>query len=237
MYIKLPLDYWHGTVPNAFDYIQGRINHRSKKQLLLPFLCLDEMKRHYSNPNKTSFAYFASGEVTLLQSFTKYALGKSSGLPQRCMFEQFILHLSTYQRPIIWKKSRQKVLRVFLLVIHSHLYKSTALPWDFYFFKVTQPLTVSTLNYCTLKWRKEETLTEKQHTLPYGLRNPYRNPQVWELWRLCPETSIVSSFGFSQFVSFEYTVVFRIKYWCFLFDSTNLFTILLVFHLSCQVPA
>jgi hypothetical protein len=43
---------------------------------LLPFLCLDEMKRFYSNPNKTSFAYFASGEVTLLQSFRKYALGK-----------------------------------------------------------------------------------------------------------------------------------------------------------------
>ncbi len=34
------------------------------------------------------------------------------------------------------------VLRVFLLVIHSHY---TALPWGFCFFKLTQPLTVSTV--------------------------------------------------------------------------------------------
>jgi hypothetical protein len=66
------------------------------------------MKRYYSNPNKTSFAYFASGEVTLLQSFSKYALGKISGFPQRCLIEQLILNLSTNQRPSSWKKSRQK---------------------------------------------------------------------------------------------------------------------------------
>jgi hypothetical protein len=42
-----------------------------------------------------------------------------------------------------------KVLRVFLLVFKV---TSTALPCDFYFFKLTQPLTVSN-----------------------GLRNPYRN--------------------------------------------------------------
>ncbi len=37
-----------------------------------------------------------------------------------------------------------EVLRVFLLALHSHL------PWDFYFFKLTQPLTVSTVRECTL---------------------------------------------------------------------------------------
>ena len=39
-----------------------------------------------------------------------------------------------------------KVLIVFLLDIHSHLY--TDLPWDFYFFKLTRPLTVSKDSYC-----------------------------------------------------------------------------------------
>jgi hypothetical protein len=34
------------------------------------------------------------------------------------------------------EKIQTKVLRVFVLVIHSHL------PWDFYFFKLTQTLTV-----------------------------------------------------------------------------------------------
>ncbi len=40
-----------------------------------------------------------------------------------------------------------KVLRVFLLAIHSH---SPASPSDLYFFKLTQPLTVLTVCYSTL---------------------------------------------------------------------------------------
>ncbi len=42
-----------------------------------------------------------------------------------------------------------KILRVFLLAIHSHLY-STALSWVFYFFKRTQLLTVSTVHLLSL---------------------------------------------------------------------------------------
>jgi hypothetical protein len=61
---------------------------------------------------------------------------------------------------------RAKVLRNFLLVIHNHLY--TALPWDFYFFKLMQPLTVSVKE----KGGKPDT---KLYPLPYGLRSPYRN--------------------------------------------------------------
>ncbi len=45
---------------------------------------------------------------------------------------------------------------------------STALPWDFYFFKPTQPLTVSVKE-------KGVKSDRKPYPLPYGLRNPYRN--------------------------------------------------------------
>jgi hypothetical protein len=50
-----------------------------------------------------------------------------------------------------------KVLRVFLLVITVN---STALPWNFYFIKLTQPLPVSRVQlvYFTLLRRKEENL-------------------------------------------------------------------------------
>ncbi len=40
-----------------------------------------------------------------------------------------------------------KVLKVFLLDIHSHLY---CFALRFYFFKLTQPLTVSRFSYCSL---------------------------------------------------------------------------------------
>ncbi len=49
-----------------------------------------------------------------------------------------------------------KVLTVFLLAINSHL---SALPWDFYFFKIKQPLTVSTVQYVP---------DRKLYPLPYG---------------------------------------------------------------------
>ncbi len=67
-------------------------------------------------------------------------------------------------------------LRVFLLVIQSYLY-SFALRFillqshatSHVFFKFTQPLTYFYSSvYCKL-------LRSKQETLPYGLRNPYRN--------------------------------------------------------------
>ncbi len=39
-----------------------------------------------------------------------------------------------------WDQIQTKVLRVYFLVIHSHI---CGFAWDFYFFKLTQPLTVS----------------------------------------------------------------------------------------------
>jgi hypothetical protein len=57
-----------------------------------------------------------------------------------------------------------KVLRVFLLAIQSHLNSFALL---FYFFELTQPLTVSSvLLYCTLYKRKEENLIENHTFFP-----------------------------------------------------------------------
>jgi hypothetical protein len=58
-----------------------------------------------------------------------------------------------------------KASRVFLLVIHSHLYSFAG---DFLFFKLTQPLTVSVKE-------KGGIPDRKPYPLSYGLRNPYRN--------------------------------------------------------------
>jgi hypothetical protein len=52
---------------------------------------------------------------------------------------------------------------------------SKALPWDFYFFKLTQPLTVSRVQllYSVKKGGRRKTW-QKPYPLLYGLRNPYR---------------------------------------------------------------
>ncbi len=53
--------------------------------------------------------------------------------------------------------------------------QSTALPWDIYFFKLTQLLTyfyISVTVHCQIERRKTE---RNPYPLPYGLRNLYRN--------------------------------------------------------------
>ncbi len=63
---------------------------------------------------------------------------------------------------------------------------STALPWDFYFFKLTQPLmyffkVTQPLSYFYSSGTVQYTVKEKggkpgkPYPLPYGWRNPYRN--------------------------------------------------------------
>jgi len=68
-----------------------------------------------------------------------------------------------------------------------------------YFFKLTQPLIVSTVQlYCTLERRKEENLIEN-HTPRPMVKKSMQKPQVWELSRSFPETSTkfyVHEFGF-----------------------------------------
>jgi hypothetical protein len=61
--------------------------------------------------------------------------------------------------------------------------------WDFYFFKFTQPLTISTvqvLNTLKEKWGKPD---RKPYPLAYGLRNPCRTLKSENSQHLCPETS------------------------------------------------
>jgi hypothetical protein len=123
----------------------------------------------------------------------------------------------------LWYPSRPSILRVFLLTFHSYLYsfalrflflQTRATSYSFYSSllytenekgrksekKLMQPLTVSTVRYCTLLRRKEENLRknscnllqflqlvtvhckgerrktwEKTYPLSYGSRNPNRN--------------------------------------------------------------
>ncbi len=64
-----------------------------------------------------------------------------------------------------------------------YLVSSTALPWDFYFFKFTQPISTVQLLY-TVK-EKGGKPDRKPHHLPYGLRNPYRNLKYEKQQRNC----------------------------------------------------
>ncbi len=52
---------------------------------------------------------------------------------------------------------------------------STALPWDFYFAKLTQPLTVFTVQLLYTSKEKGRKPDRKPYPLSYGLRNPYGN--------------------------------------------------------------
>ncbi len=91
------------------------------------------------------------------------------------------------QRPNSGTKSRQKSWE-----FSSFLFTVTCL--DFYFFKLTR--FYSSLLYTVKK--KGGNPNRKPYTLPYGLGNPQK-PHVWELSRLCPETSMnlyVHEFGF-----------------------------------------
>ncbi len=68
-----------------------------------------------------------------------------------------------------------EILRVFLLAFHSQLYP--ALPRDFYFFKITQPLTYFYCSVTVLYTVKEKRgkPDRKPYPFPYGLRNSYGN--------------------------------------------------------------
>ncbi len=55
------------------------------------------------------------------------------------------------------------------------LFKATALPLDAYLFKLTQPLTVYAVQLLYTVKEKGGKPERKPYSLPYGLRNPYRN--------------------------------------------------------------
>jgi hypothetical protein len=76
-----------------------------------------------------------------------------------------VLSLLCGLRPNSWTKSWQKSTE-FSSLLFTVI--STALPWDLYFFKLLQPLTVSVK-------KKGGKTYRKPYPLPYGLRNPYTN--------------------------------------------------------------
>ncbi len=82
----------------------------------------------------------------------------SSSVPRPSLWTWLIL------RPNSWTKSRQKFSSLLFTVT------STALPWDFYFFKLTQPLPVSTVH---LRYTVKEQGGKPErilYPLPYCLR-------------------------------------------------------------------
>ncbi len=113
--------------------------------------------------------------------------------------------LGRIQRPNSWMKSRKNSV----LAIHSHLY-SFALR----FLSISSNscnllhissnsrniLHISTVQLLHTVKEKGGKPHGKPYPSPNGLRNPYRQkPQVWELSRLCPETStklFVHEFGY-----------------------------------------
>jgi hypothetical protein len=65
-----------------------------------------------------------------------------------------------------------KVFRVFLLAIHSHLYVQLSL--EISIFKLSQPLTVSSVQLLYNVKEKGGKPDRKPYPLPYGLRNLYQ---------------------------------------------------------------
>jgi hypothetical protein len=63
---------------------------------------------------------------------------------------------------------------------------SASLPLDIYFFKLTQPLTGSTVELLYAVKEKGGKPDRKPYPLPYGLRNPYRNLSLRTL-KIMPE--------------------------------------------------
>ncbi len=90
-------------------------------------------------------------------------------------------------RPNSWTQSRHKSQEFSPLLFTV---PSTALPCDFYYLKLTQPLTVSTVQLLYMHCKGERRKTWYKTILPsLWFKKSIKNPQVWELSRLCPETS------------------------------------------------
>ncbi len=91
------------------------------------------------------------------------------GQPHHCWStastRQQLAQVSIALRPNSWTKSRQNSYEFSSLLL---IVTSTALPWDFYFFKLTQPLTVSVRE-------QGGKLDRNPYPLLYGFRNPYKN--------------------------------------------------------------
>ncbi len=76
-----------------------------------------------------------------------------------------------------WTKSRQKS-KSYEFSSLLFTVTSTALPWDFYFCKLTQPLTVSSGQLLSTEKVKEGKTERKPYPLPYAFRNAYRTSSL-----------------------------------------------------------
>ncbi len=72
----------------------------------------------------------------------------------------------------------------YTVVLYKYMYFA---PWDFYFFKLTQPFTVLQCVCVHCKGEREETWWKTTPTYLW-FKKSIQKPQVWELSRLCPET-------------------------------------------------
>ncbi len=122
----------------------------------------------------TSISYMRRGRASQLIQCTAH-ICRSIRMLSRAMGFDCILYkvnflcpapppTPAFLRPNSWTKSRQKSQS-----------PSTALPWDFYFFKLALPLIVSTVQLLYTVKEKGGKPDRKPYPLPYGLRNPYRN--------------------------------------------------------------
>jgi hypothetical protein len=116
------------------------------------------------------------------------------------------------QRPDSWT-ILTKVLRASLLAILSHLY-TTALPSDLHFFKLTQPLTVSTVQLQLLYTVKKGGERRKPDRKPYPmvLENHSETSHMRTL-KIMPRNlneivQYVHEFGFGSIQYHEYVLYF-----------------------------
>jgi hypothetical protein len=99
----------------------------------------------------------------------------------------------TESRGPILGRNPDKSFKIFLLAIHSHL-NSFAL--RFCFFKLTQPLTVSTVHLLYTVKEKGEKPDRKPYFFPYGLRIHTETSSLRTL-KIMPSTKLyVHEFGF-----------------------------------------
>ncbi len=83
------------------------------------------------------------------------------------------------------KKSRQKSWEFSSLLFT--VTSSTVLPWDFYYFKLTQPLTVSKVQLLYTAKEKGGKPDRKPRPLPSGFRNLHTETSSLKLSGLCPK--------------------------------------------------
>ncbi len=148
------------------------------KKICMTFYCIWTCFENASNFKNASLINFPVGIQYIFHS------SRNTVHQQACPEAEFLEEIQT------------KVLRVFLLAIHSHFY-SFALRFLFLQIHAT---SYSFYSLVTVHCEGERRKTWEK-TLPpsLSLKKSIQKPQVWEIWRLGPETSTklyIHEFGF-----------------------------------------